>query len=158
VTLLLALTLVLGADGGAAPGWEFEGLSARVTARAKTKDAVSAMALRKLGLQLEGPLSLKVSAKPNTVGGTTLHVEDPSDASVACDLYGSLAGGVFTFTDSRCSFPAFSGNLRTQATCRRISGSAKHGEKGLELEARFPDCNAAPMGLPLSLSGELSPR
>lgn len=156
---LLALTtaLVLSA-GERPPSWEFEGLSARVNARGKTKDKVSALALRKLGLTLEGPLSFKVSAKPNTVGGVTLRVEDPSDASVGCDLYGQVSDGVFTFADSRCSFQAFSGNLRTQAVCRRISGTAKHLEKAIALDATFPDCNASPMGLPLSLSGEVSPR
>ena len=54
---------------------------------------------------------------------------------------------------------AFSGRLRTTATCRKISGTARHLEEGkVELEARSPDCNAQPLGLPLSVSGTLTPR
>ncbi|MFO0599705.1 MAG: hypothetical protein U0228_30640 [Myxococcaceae bacterium] len=154
------LLVVLAVDGGEPlkDTWDFDGLPARITARAVTKDQVSSLAMKQLGLQLEGALQLKVSAHPNTVGGITLRVEDPGDANSKCDLYANVDGAGLRFTDSRCSFPAFSGNLRTTATCRRISGTAKRVGEGVALDARFPDCNASPMGLPLSLSGEVSAR
>jgi hypothetical protein len=152
----LLVALVLG--GGAPPqAWEFDGLTAKLHARAQSKDAVSQLALRKLGITLEGPLELRVNAHANTVGGVTLRVEDPSDAAAGCDLYATKSGEGLAFSDSRCSFPAFSGNLRTQATCRKISGSATRVDGGVALSARFPDCNASPMGLPVSLSGEVTP-
>ncbi|MFT3711664.1 MAG: hypothetical protein QM817_28845 [Archangium sp.] len=162
---VLLIALVLGVDGGAAAAppanaepWEFDGLTAKITARASTRDSVSRMALERMGVKLEGALQLKVNAHANTVGGVTLRVEDPSDSKSGCDLYATREGEGLRFTDSRCSFPAFSGNLRTQATCRKISGTAKRTADGIALEARFPDCNASPMSVPVSLSGEVVPR
>lgn len=160
--MMLMLSVLLGADGGSPeqkPAWEFDGLTAKITARASTRDSLSAMALQRLGIQLEGPLQLRVNAHANTVGGVTLRAEDPSDAKAGCDFYASRDGDGLRFTDSRCSFPAFSGNLRTTATCRKVSGTAKRNEQGgIDLEARFPDCNAAPMGVSVSLSGVVTPR
>ncbi|MGV3623128.1 MAG: hypothetical protein ACO1OB_20075 [Archangium sp.] len=138
--------------------WEFDGLTAKVQAKGATKDRLSAAALSRLGLRLEGAGSLKVSAHANTVGGITLHLEDPNDAKASCDLYATRDGDDLRFSDSRCSFPAFSGQLRTTATCRKISGTAKRVKDGVELTASAPDCNASPMGLPLSMSGSVSPR
>lgn len=155
----LALLLLLSAKPGVDP-WEFESATASVFARGTTRDSLSGLALEKLGLRLEGPLSLKASAKANTVGGVTLRLQDPGDAKAYCDLYATRddTGGL-RFSDSRCSFSAFSGQLRTTATCRKISGTAKKLEDGkVALEASSPDCSAQPMGLPLSISGTLSPR
>jgi hypothetical protein len=154
----LALLLVLAAEP--VDPWEFESATAQVQAKGATRDSLSAMALEKLGLKLEGPLNLKASAKSNTVGGVTLRLADPSDAKAYCDLYATRSkDGGLKFSDSRCSFPAFSGRLRTDAVCRKISGTAKKLEDGkIALEARSPDCSAAPMGLSLSISGSLSPR
>ncbi len=154
----LALLLFLAAEP--ADPWEFEGATAQVQAKGATRDSLSSMALEKLGMKLEGPLSLKASAKANTVGGVTLRLADPSDAKAYCDLYATRADdGSLKFSDSRCSFPAFSGRLRTDAVCRKISGTAKRLEDGkIALEARSPDCSASPMGLGLSISGTLSPR
>ena len=153
----LALVLFLGAEP--VDRWEFDGATASVAAKGDTRDSLSTAALQQLGLKLEGPLTLKVSAHANTVGGVTLHLEDPSDAKASCDLYASRDDEALKFTDSRCSFFAFSGRLRTQAVCRKISGSAKRLADGrVAIEARSPDCSAQPMGLPLSISGTLSPR
>ncbi|MDP1825618.1 MAG: hypothetical protein Q8L48_20325 [Archangium sp.] len=158
----LALFLWLGAvkDAGVTDPWDFDGVYASVQAKGDTRDSLSTLALEKLGLRLEGPLSLKVSAHANTVGGTTLHLEDPSDAKAYCDVYATRDDdGGLRFSDSRCSFAAFSGRLRTQATCRKISGTARRLDDGrVALEARSPDCSAQPMGLSLSISGSLSPR
>jgi hypothetical protein len=158
-TLALLLFLSARPDAGA-DAWEFEGASASVQAKGVTRDSLSTLALEKLGLKLEGPLTLKASAKSNTVGGVTLRLADPGDDKAYCDLYATRdeAGGL-TFADSRCSFAAFSGQLRTNATCRKISGTArKLGDGKVALEARSPDCSAQPMGVPLSISGTLSPR
>ncbi len=160
LALVVALVVAGGRDAGGAAldPWEFDGVSVRVSATGQTRDALSAAALSQLGLRLEGPLTVKVSAHANTVGGVTLHVEDPGDASASCDLYATRDGEVLRFDGGRCSFRAFSGNLRTVATCRKISGSARRGKEGVALEARSPDCTAQPLGLPLSISGMLSPR
>lgn len=158
-TLALLLLLSAKPDAGVDP-WEFESATASVLARGSTRDSLSALALEKLGLRLEGPLSLEASAKANTVGGVTLRLRDPGDPKAYCDLYATRddSGGL-RFSDSRCSFSAFSGQLRTTATCRKISGTAKKLEDGkVALEASSPDCSAQPMGLPLSISGTLSPR
>ncbi|MDP3152000.1 MAG: hypothetical protein Q8N23_04985 [Archangium sp.] len=156
----LALLLLLATDKETADPWAFEGASASVNAKGVTRDSLSTLALEKLGLKLEAPLSLKASAKANTVGGVTLRLEDPSDAKAYCDLYAKRTDdGALSFSDSRCSFTAFSGQLRTTATCRKISGTARRLEDGkIALEARSPDCSAQPMGVPLSISGSLSPR
>lgn len=153
--LALAVSLLLSA---APDMWEFDGLTAKVQAKGATKDQLSAAALTRLGLRLEGAGSLKVSAHANTVGGVTLHLEDPNDSKASCDLYATRDGDDLKFSDSRCSFPAFSGQLRTTATCRKISGTAKRVKDGVELEATAPDCNASPMGLPLSMRGSVTPR
>ncbi|MBL8909549.1 MAG: hypothetical protein JNM17_02490 [Archangium sp.] len=162
MSAVLLLTLVLGADGGAAAvpePWEFDGLMAKITARAQTKDQLSRMALERLGVQLQGPLQLKVNAHSNSVGGVTLRAEDPSDAKAGCDFYAKVEGELLRFTDSRCTFPAFTGRLQTTATCRKISGTAKkNANGGIDLEAHFPDCNAAPMGVSVSLGGDVVPR
>lgn len=153
--LALVLTLVVTAPPDM---WDFDGLTAKVQAKGATKDRLSAAALTRLGLRLEGAGSLKVSAHANTVGGVTLRIEDPNDAKASCELYATREGDALKFSDSRCTFPAFSGQLRTTATCRRISGTAKRVDDAVELEASAPDCNASPMGVPLSLSGSVSPR
>ena len=159
---MLAMVVVIGAgrDAGVKPvdPWTFEDVSVRVFAKGQTRDALSTAALSRLGLRLEGAVSLKASARANTVGGVTLHLEDPSDAKASCDLYAKVDGDTLRFEDSRCSFAAFSGNLRTTATCRKISGSLVHGEKQLELTASSPDCTAQPLGVPLSLSASCLPR
>lgn len=155
MNLALVLTMVVSASPDM---WEFDGLTAKVQAKGATKDKLSAAALSRLGLRLEGSGSLKVSAHANTVGGVTLHIEDPNDSKAGCDLYATRDGEQLTFSDSRCSFPAFSGQLRTMATCRKISGTAKRVKDGVELTASTPDCNASPMGVPLSLSGSVTPR
>ena len=154
---MLALWLLLGAEP--VDRWDFEGATALVLAKGETRDSLSTAALQQLGLKLEAPLSLKVSAHANTVGGVTLHLEDPSDPKAFCDLYASRADETLKFTDSRCSFIAFSGRLRTQAVCRKIAGTAKKLADGrVAIEARSPDCSASPLGLPLSISGTLAPR
>lgn len=160
-TLALLLFLVAGRDAGVKiDAWDFDDARAAVSARGATSDRLSTAALEQLGLKLEGPLSLKASAHPNSVGGVTLRLEDPADASAFCDLYAQRSDdGGLRFSDSRCSFSALRGRLRTTATCRRISGTAKRLADGaVALEARSPDCNAQPLGLPLSISGTLSPR
>ncbi len=154
MNLALVLTLVVT---GSPDLWEFDGLTAKVQAKGATKDRLSAAALTRLGLRLEGAGSLKVSAHANTVGGVTLHLEDPNDAKASCDLYATREGDDLKFTDSRCAFPAFSGQLRTNAVCRKISGTAKRVKDGVALEASSPDCNVSPMGVPLSLSGSVTP-
>ena len=153
------LTLVTGGarDAGVDP-WAFEGLRAKVFAKGVPRDALTSSALTRLGLQLEGAVTLAVSAQANTVGGVTLRLADPADASARCDVYASRDGEALRFSDNRCSFPAFSGNLRTTATCRKLSGVARRSAEGVVLEVSSPDCTAQPLGLPLSLSGTLSPR
>jgi hypothetical protein len=150
--LALTVMLLVGADP-----WSFDDERVRVEGKGQTKDSLSTAALSRLGLKLEGVVVLKASAHANTVGGVTLHLEDPSDAKASCDLYAKVDGETLRFSDSRCSFLAFSGNLRTTATCRKISGQLRRGENGLELEATSPDCTAQPLGVPLSLSGTLVP-
>lgn len=153
------LALVVSLLVSAAPElWEFDGLTAKVQAKGATKDRLSAAALSRLGLKLEGAGTLKVSAHANTVGGVTLHIEDPGDAKASCDLYATRDGDVLRFSDSRCSFPAFSGQLRSTAVCRKISGTAKRDGDAVRLEASTSDCNVSPMGVPLSLSGSVTAR
>lgn len=158
-TFALLLCLSAAPDAGADP-WAFESSTARVLAKGATSDALSRVALERLGLKLEGPLSLEVSAKANSVGGVTLRLQDPGDSKAYCDLYATRAvDGSLRFSDSRCSFSAFTGRLKTQAVCRKISGTARRLADGtVALEARSPDCSAQPMGLPLSISGTLTPR
>lgn len=157
-TLAMLLFLAAGKDAGV-DRWEFEDAIAAVQAKGVTRDSLSSLALEKLGLKLEGPLTLKASAKANTVGGVTLRLADPGDAKAYCDLYATRADEVLRFSDSRCSFGAFSGQLRTVATCRKISGEARRLDDGkIALEAKSPDCSAQPMGVSLSISGTLSPR
>lgn len=158
---MLSLVLLLAVGGARDAGvdpWTFEGLRAKVFAKGVPRDALTTSALSRLGLQLEGAVTLSVSAGVNTVGGVTLRLADPSDASARCDLYASREGEGLRFTDNRCSFPAFSGKLRTTATCRKLSGVARRSEDGIVLEISSPDCTAQPLGLPLSLSGTLTPR
>ena len=159
-TFALLLWLSAAGDAGVIDTWDFEGARACVSAKGGTRDSLSTLALEKLGLTLEGPLSLKVSAHPNTVGGVTLRLEDPGDPKAYCDVYATRDDERgLRFSDSRCSFAAFSGRLRTAATCRKISGTARRLDDGrVALDARSPDCSASPLGLPLSVSGTLSPR
>lgn len=155
----LVVLLVL-AGGGAPEPWAFEDGRALVFAKGTPRDGLSSAALQQLGLELQGPLTLAVSARANTVGGVTLRLSDPADPKAFCDLYAMrVADGSLRFDDSRCSFAAFSGRLKTTATCRRITGTAKKLDDGkVALEARSPDCNAQPLGLPLTISGTLTPR
>ena len=158
-TLALLLFLGAGKDAGVADRWDFDGSFAAVSAHGDTRDSLSNVALEQLGLRLEGPLLLKVSAHANTVGGVTLHLEDPGDAKAYCDVYATREGEGLRFSDSRCSFAAFGGRLRTTATCRKISGTARRLDDGkVALEARSPDCSAQPLGLTLSIAGTLTPR
>ena len=162
--LLVAMALSAGKrDAGHAPPverWNFDDATAKVKAHGDSPDPLTAAALLQLGLTLDGELSLKASAHPNTVGGITLRLEDPNDASASCDVYATRGAeaDTLTFSDSRCSFPAFSGNLRTTATCRKISGTAKRVGDAVALTASSPDCTAQPMGVSLVVRGTLSPR
>lgn len=157
---LLALLVVGGTrDAGAPPvdRWDFEGLTARVFAHATPADDLSTLALTQLAIPLEGNAQFRVSAHANTVGGVTLKLEDPNDPKTACALYAERAGDTLTFKDSRCSFAVFTGQARTQATCRKISGSAKREKDAVLLDAATPDCNAAPMGVPLTVRASVKP-
>ena len=151
-SLWLAMVILAGKDAGTPQDvWDFEGLSAKVAAKGETSDELSTLALTQLGIRLEGDFTFKVAARPNTVGGVTLRLEDPADAKVACSLYATREGDVLRFKDSRCSFPIFKDQLRTVATCRRISGTARRIKDAIAFEANAPDCTAQPMGLPLSV-------
>jgi hypothetical protein len=137
--------------------WEFDDLTAKVVARGDPADELSKLALGQLGLQLEANAVFKVSAHANTVGGVTLRVEDPADPKVTCALYATREGDVLTFKDSRCSFPLFKDQLRTVATCRKISGTARRVKGAIAFEANAPDCTAQPMGMPLSVRATVKP-
>ncbi len=145
-------------DAGLPPDpWEFDGLTADVKAQAQPADDLSTLALSQLNVPLEGNAQFKVSAHANTVGGVTLTLEDPNDAKTACALYATKEGDGLVFKDSRCSFFVLSGQARAQATCRKINGTAKRVKGALLLEATTPDCNAAPMGVPLSVRASMKP-
>ncbi len=134
--------------------WEFDNERAHVLAHGESKDDVTAVALKQLGVKLDGDAFFKVSAHSNSTGGVTLRLQDYNDEKSACDLYASRDGEALKFDDARCSFPAFSGSARTKATCRKIAGTARRTKRGVLLEASSPDCTAQPMGF--SLSGRAS--
>lgn len=133
--------------------WEFDDERAHVVA-GDAKDELSKTALGTMGVKLDGDAYFKVSAHANSVGGVTLRLEDYNDAKTKCDLYATVKGDALEFTDSRCSFAAFSGSARTVATCRKISGTARRLKRGIAVEASSPDCTAQPMGF--SLAGRAS--
>jgi hypothetical protein len=137
--------------------WEFENERAHVLAHGEAKDDVTKLALGQIGVKLDGDAYFKVSAKANSVGGVTLRLADYNDAKSVCDLYATRKGDVLEFTDSRCSFPAFSGSAKTTATCRKISGSAKRLKQGVALTASSPDCTAQPMGFSLQGRANVKP-
>jgi hypothetical protein len=139
-------------------GWEFDRLPANVNVKGEPIDPLSSAALAQLGLTLEGKVTVRISASANTVGGVTLRIEDPSDPAVVCEVYATREGERLTFKDSRCSFPALTGNLRTTATCRKISGSARRLKAAVAFEASSPDCTAQPMGLPLTVRATVTSR
>ena len=155
---MAVVAMLLAVEPAPAPApkdpWDFDNERAHVQAHGEAKDDVTKLALGQLGVKLDGDTYFKVSAHPNSVGGVTLRLEDYNDAKTVCDLYATKKGDALEFSDSRCSFPAFSGSARTVATCRKISGSAKRTKEGVALEASSPDCTAQPMGL--SLSGRAS--
>ncbi|MBS1148556.1 MAG: hypothetical protein H6Q89_254 [Myxococcaceae bacterium] len=135
--------------------WDFDGLKASVAARGEPTDELSTLAVAQLGGRLEGNATLKASAHPNTVGGVTLRLEDPADPTVGCSLYATREGDGLIFRDGRCAFAIFQDALRTTATCRRISGTARRVKDTVVLDASAPDCTAQPMGLPLSVRATL---
>jgi hypothetical protein len=155
VIALAALTaLCIGADGG--DPWEFDKLTATVDGKGETTDALSTAALAQLGLSLAGKMTVNVSAHANTVGGVTLRIEDPADPKGVCELYANREGDHLVYKDSRCSFPVFTGSLRSSATCRKISGTARRVKQTIALDASSPDCTAQPMGLPLTVRATIS--
>ncbi len=137
--------------------WDFDKLTAKVAAKGETADELSTLVLAQLGLRLEGTVLFTVSAHPNTVGGVTLRLEDPSDSKVACSLYATRSSDGLTFNDGRCAFPVFKDQLRTTATCRRISGTARRVKDAVAFEATALDCTAQPMGMPLTVRATARP-
>jgi hypothetical protein len=150
---LLLLWVLAGGDST----WEFDAERAHVVAHGDAKDDVTALALTQLGVKLDGDTYFKVSAHANSVGGVTLRLSDYNDEKSSCDLYATRKGDLVEFTDSRCSFPAFSGSARSSATCRKISGTARHLKQGVALTASSPDCTAQPMGFSLSGRATVKP-
>src|SRR5438128_1070658 len=106
----LLLLCVLAADDAT---WEFDAERAHVVAHGDSKDEVTALALTQLGVKLDGDTYFKVSAHANSVGGVTLRLQDYNDEKSACDLYATRKGELLEFSDSRCSFPAFTGSAKT---------------------------------------------
>jgi hypothetical protein len=157
IAVTLAL-LTLGAGhrdaGVVADPWDFDGLGAPITAHGEVKDPLSRAALEQSGAKLDGSVRLTASAHPNTVGGVTLKL---ARADGACELYATRAGDKLTFDDARCDFPLFDGQLRSTATCRRISGTARRAKDAVLVEASSPDCTAQPMGLSLQGSAKVTP-
>ena len=137
--------------------WDFDGLTAKVAAKGETSDELSTLALTQLGIRLEGNVDLTVSAHANTVGGVTLQLQQPSDPKVGCSVYATRDADTLTFKDTRCSFPVFTGQARSTATCRKISGTARRVKDAILLEASAPDCTAQPLGMPLSVRATLRP-
>ena len=151
----MAFVKALEAEAQPAPdAWEFDGERAHVVAHGEAKDEVTKLALSQLGVRLDGDAFFKVSAHGNSTGGVTLRLADYNDEKSACDLYAARDGEALTFSDARCSFPAFSGSARTTATCRKISGTARRLGRGIAIEASSPDCTAQPGGF--SISGRAS--
>ena len=138
----------------AAELWEFDELGAPITARGEVRDDLSRAALQQAGAKLEGSMRLVASAHKNGAGGVTLKL---SRADGACELYANRSGDKLVFDDARCSFPLFDGQLRSTATCRRISGSARRTKDAVLIEATSPDCTAQPMGLSLEGSAKVEP-
>ena len=99
-------------------------------------------------------MRLVASAHKNGAGGVTLKL---SRADGACELYTNRSGDRLVFDDARCSFPLFDGQLKSTATCRRISGSARRTKDAVLIEAASPDCTAQPMGLSLEGSAKVEP-
>ncbi len=166
-TLITVTMLVLAAGkvtkkapapAPAADPWEFDDLIAKVVAKATPMDDISRLAVSQLPqLRLDGEAVFKVSAHANTVGGVTLTFEDRSDPKLSCQLYATKEGEFLTFKDSRCSFPVLKDQLRTTAVCRRISGTARRVKDTLAIEAEAPDCNAAIMGMTLTVRVAVRP-
>jgi hypothetical protein len=138
--------------------WEFDALPAPIFAHGEIRDELARTLVQQLGLKLDGDARLTTSAHSNSVGGVTLHIADPGDAKAACDLYASKDGEQLKFEDSRCTFPAFRGELRTTATCRKISGTARRLKDSIALEASSPDCTTTLQGVPLQISGSVKAR
>lgn len=156
--LCVVMLLVAGRDAGPPRDlWDFDGLTAKVAATGQANDELGALALGQLGIALQSTVALEVSAHPNTVGGVTLTLKDPQNPKVSCALYAAREGEVLTFKDGRCTFPAFTGQARTSATCRRISGSARRVKDTIAVDAVSPDCTAQPMGMPLSVRATVKP-
>jgi hypothetical protein len=137
--------------------WDFDGQIAKVRATGQSTDPLTSAALQQMGLKLEGVAVLKLSVHPNSTGGVTVHVEDPSDAKSACDLYGSKEDDKVVIKDARCVFPVFQDQLRTNATCRKISGTVSRVADKLSLEADAPDCTAQVLGVPISIKASARP-
>lgn len=137
--------------------WDFDDQLAKVRASGQSTDPLTSAALQQMGVKLEGVAVLKLSVHPNSTGGVTVHVEDPSDAKSACDLYGAKENDKVVIKDARCVFPVFQDQLRTHATCRKISGTLAKVENKLALEAEAPDCTAQLMGVPISIKASARP-
>lgn len=155
IALAALAALCAGVDAG--DPWDFEKLQATVNGKGETTDALSAAALAQLGISLAATVTVNVSAHPNTVGGVTLRIEDPQDPTGVCELYASREGDHLVYKDSRCAFPVFTGSLRSKATCRKISGTARRLKNAIALEGSSPDCTAQPMGLSLTVRASVSP-
>ena len=151
--MIALVAVLLGADAPPDP-WDFDNERAHVVAHGDSKDDVTTLALSQLGVKLDGDVYFKVSAHENSTGGVTLTLQDYNDDKSKCDLYATRDGDTLKFSDTRCSFPAFSGSAKTTATCRKISGTARKLKRGVALEASSPDCTAQPLGF--SLSGKAS--
>lgn len=159
-TLALTVFWLLGQPPHRGSAWAFEGVRAEVMVRGEAVDSLTQLTVQQLQLPLQGAVSLRVSARANSVGGVTLRLEDFQHEDQYCELYADRPPtGRLEFSGGRCTFSAFTGRMTTQATCRKISGSAERLPDGrLFLKAHSPDCTAQPLGLPLQIAATVSPR
>jgi hypothetical protein len=138
-----------------ADAWDFDKVDAPMSAHGEFKDPLQKQLLEQMGARLDGSARLQASAHPNSAGGVTLTLARGDAGS--CDLYATRVGEWLKFDDCRCSFPLFEGQMRTTATCRRITGRAHRVKDAVLIEAMSPDCTAEMSGFTVEATAKVDP-
>jgi hypothetical protein len=139
----------------AADVWDFDKVDAPMSAHGEFKDQLQKQLLEQMGAKLDGSARLQASAHPNGAGGVTLTLTRGTAGS--CELYATRVGEWLKFDDCRCSFPLFEGEMRTTATCRRITGRAHRVKDAVLVEAMSPDCTAIMSGFTVEATAKVEP-
>jgi hypothetical protein len=138
-----------------ADAWDFDKMDAPMSAHGEFKDQLQKQLLEQMGAKLDGSARLQASAHPNGAGGVTLTLTRGTAGS--CELYATRVGEWLKFDDCRCSFPLFEGEMRTTATCRRITGRAHRVKDAVLVEAMSPDCTAVMSGFTVEATAKVEP-